>query len=119
METLRPDITEEIESLRRSLERTDTIVGLRNQEISALKSRLAAKDETIAEAGEQLDRLESELAAFRSQTQLEKSTPTGTNFEVLDAADLLNQLKGRRKKSKADLADVEAILEILGGDDNG
>jgi hypothetical protein len=37
-------------------------------------------------------------------------------LELPEAATLLNQLKGRRKKSKADLADVEAILEMLSGD---
>ena len=31
----------------------------------------------------------------------------------LDAATVLSQLRVRRKKSKADLADLEAILEIL------
>lgn len=31
-----------------------------------------------------------------------------------DAATLLNQLKAKRKKSKCDLADVQAILDMLG-----
>lgn len=35
-------------------------------------------------------------------------------FELPEAATLLNQLKGRRKKSRADLADVETILELMG-----
>jgi hypothetical protein len=30
-----------------------------------------------------------------------------------EAADLLNQLKAKRKKSKTDLADLEAILKIM------
>ncbi|MEG5036816.1 hypothetical protein [Microcoleus sp. AT3-D2] len=34
--------------------------------------------------------------------------------ELPDAANLLNQLKAKRKKSKCDLADVEAILDMLG-----
>ena len=38
-----------------------------------------------------------------------------TASELPEAADLLNQLKGKRKKSKTDLADVAAILEILEG----
>ena len=97
--------------MRQSLLASDTIIRARNQEISTLNSRLAAKDETIAELGEQLNRLESELAQ-RSPTQSENSTAIGTDFEALDAAKLLNRLKGRRKKSKADLADVEVILEI-------
>ena len=32
---------------------------------------------------------------------------------TLDAATILSQLRTRRKKSKTDLADLEAILEIL------
>jgi hypothetical protein len=40
-------------------------------------------------------------------------------FELPEAATLLNQLKGRRKKSKTDLADVEAILEMMGACDDG
>ncbi|MEG5066777.1 flagellar alpha dynein [Microcoleus sp. B3-A4] len=38
-------------------------------------------------------------------------------IELPEPADLLNRLKARRKKSKADLADVEAILELLEGGD--
>ncbi|MEG4918058.1 hypothetical protein QUB12_33960 [Microcoleus sp. B7-D4] len=34
--------------------------------------------------------------------------------DLPDAAVLLNQLKAKRKKSKCDLADVEAILDMLG-----
>ncbi len=34
--------------------------------------------------------------------------------DLPDAATLLNQLKAKRKKSKCDLADVEAILDMLG-----
>lgn len=33
--------------------------------------------------------------------------------ELPEAADLLNQLKGLRKKSKADLDDMEAVLDVL------
>ncbi|MEG4287285.1 hypothetical protein QUB68_29690 [Microcoleus sp. A006_D1] len=60
-----------------------------------------------------VERLEFELAALRSPAKSENSAPTRTDFEALDAADLLNKLKARRKKSKTDLADVEEILEIL------
>lgn len=97
--------------MRRSLERNDTLINLRNQEIAALNSRLVAKDETIADLGEQIDRLESELER-RSEAKSENSAPIA--IELPEAADLLNQLKSKRKKSTASLADVEKILEILG-----
>ncbi|MEG4988301.1 hypothetical protein QUB08_21355 [Microcoleus sp. BR0-C5] len=40
------------------------------------------------------------------------SAPTVAEFP--EPADLLNKLKAQRKKSRADLADVEALLKILG-----
>jgi hypothetical protein len=36
-------------------------------------------------------------------------------FELPEAADLLNRLKAKRKKSAATLADIEAILEMIEG----
>ena len=45
----------------------------------------------------------------------ENFVPAAELFQKLtpDAATILNQLLAKRKKSKADLADVELILEIL------
>ncbi|MBE9119323.1 flagellar alpha dynein [Tychonema sp. LEGE 07199] len=40
-----------------------------------------------------------------------------TVAELPEPAELLNQLKGRRKKSRADLADMEAVLDLLGDRD--
>ncbi|MEG4302581.1 hypothetical protein [Microcoleus sp. D3_18a_C4] len=130
-------IEEEIEILRRSLERSDTLIKLRNQEIATLNSRLAAKDETIAEASEQSDRLERELAEVRSQLEAERADREGIETELSDlrqksvtaskdlpdAGDLLNQLMAKYEKKKvegmkpkkptASLADIEGILELL------
>lgn len=63
---------------------------------------------------EQLDSLQDRYDALLAENK--NSAPTFAKFP--EAADLLNQLKGRRKKSKADLADAEAFLEILGTCDN-
>jgi uncharacterized protein involved in exopolysaccharide biosynthesis len=52
------------------------------------------------------EEIEAELADLK-----QKSATAGKDLP--DAADLLNQLKAKRKKSKTDLADMEAILEIL------
>ena len=54
------------------------------------------------------EEIEAELADLK-----QKSATAGKDLP--DAADLLNQLKARRKKSKADLLDLETILEILEG----
>jgi chromosome segregation ATPase len=42
-----------------------------------------------------------------------KQKSAAASKDLPEAADLLNQLKSKRKKSKADLADLETILEIL------
>ena len=107
-EPLKPDTEEETAELRRQLERTATIVNLRNQEIAALNSRLAGKDETISEASEQIERLESELAS-------EKKKSAATGKDLPGAGDVLNQLLGKLPKSKATMKDATAILEILEG----
>jgi flagellar biosynthesis chaperone FliJ len=51
------------------------------------------------------EELETELSELKQKSTAASKLP--------EAADLLNQLKTRRKKSKADLADLEVILEIL------
>ena len=48
---------------------------------------------------------EAELAELKQKSTAAREFP--------DAADLLNQLKAKRKKSKTVLADLEVILEIL------
>ncbi|MEG4965188.1 hypothetical protein QUB11_00870 [Microcoleus sp. B6-A1] len=45
--------------------------------------------------------------------QLDNGSSLNTS-DLPDAATLLNQLKAKRKKSKCDLADVQAILDMLG-----
>ena len=67
------------------------------------------------EIGELREQLETERAD-REEIEAQLSDlkqKSATASELPEAADLLNQLKARRKKSKTDLADLEAILEIL------
>ena len=56
------------------------------------------------------EEIEAELSKLK-----QNSAPTATLSEKLtpDAATILSQLRARRKKSKTDLADLEAILEIM------
>ncbi|HYO05835.1 MAG TPA: hypothetical protein VER14_02490 [Phototrophicaceae bacterium] len=56
------------------------------------------------------EEIEAELCELK-----QNSAPAATVSEKLtpDAATILSQLQARRKKSKTDLADLEAILEIL------
>jgi chromosome segregation ATPase len=120
----------ENENLRRSLESSDRLVGKKNQEISELNSRLAVanqkisdSDEQLSEQFEQLERQDAEIYNLKTETERlkselarrsgENSEKSATASELPEPADLLNQLKGRRKKSRAELADVELILAMI------
>ena len=74
-----------------------------NQQVQDLRSQL----ETERANREQIEAEVCELKqnSARAVTVSEKLTP--------DAATILSQLRARRKKSKTDLVDLEAILEIL------
>ena len=62
--------------------------------------------------GLKVQMLEQELKeVWRLRDEILKSVPTVAQFP--QPADLLNLLKARRKKSGANLADIEAVLEIL------
>ena len=73
------------------------------QEVQELRSQLQT------ECGDR-EEIDAELSELK-----QNSVPVATLFEKLtpDAATILSQLRARRKKSKTDLADLEAILEIL------
>jgi len=117
----------ENEALRQSLAKSDTLINLRNQEIAALTCRLAEKVAEVAETAAEFDRLDHKATQLRSQLEQEradreeaerelsnlKQKSAAASKDLPEAADLLNQLKAKRKKSKTDLADLEAILEIL------
>ena len=72
-------------------------------EIGELRSQLETERASREE-------IEAELAELK-----QNSAPAATLLEKLtpDVATILSQLRARRKKSKTDLADLQAILEIL------
>jgi chromosome segregation ATPase len=75
------------------------------EELKNLRYSFESAGRRLAEKQARLDELE-ELA--------EQQNPAPIAIgELPEAADLLNQLKTRRKKSSATLADVEKILEII------
>ena len=91
------------------------------QELRSQSRQLAEQDKELlqlhernGDLGLKVQMLEQELKEVQpDRTEIENSGLAVAEFP--EAADVLNQLKARRKKSKADLADIEAILELLGG----
>jgi len=97
-------------------------------ELSEARANLAAANATIVqqkgkiielERGYSLkpnpaeQRLRLEIGELQTELAEMKQNPVTAIRNLPEAADLLNQLKAKRKKSKADLVDLEVILEIL------
>jgi flagellar biosynthesis chaperone FliJ len=96
---------------------------LLRQELEKVKADYAALLESSTVVTKNLER---EVQELRSQLETERADrekiegelaelkqKSATASEWPEAADLLNQLKTRRKKSSASLADIEAILEMI------
>lgn len=116
-ESLKPGTEEAVTELQEKLAAADRLLAKKHQEIAELNARLAATNQKILEREDEIGQLESELTR-RLEEISSSSTPIVIGVEFPEAADLLNQLKGKRKKSKLELADVAALLEILQPDTN-
>ena len=81
------------------LESSTVVTNKLRQELAEVRSQLAA---------ERADReeIETQLADLK-----QNSAPA--SVDLPEAADLLNKLKAKRKKSPVTLADIEAILEMI------
>ena len=86
-----------------------------NKQLTEWDAELNQLHERNGDLGLKVQMLEQELKKVRrDQEESKNSAPIVTEFP--EPADLLNQLKARRKKSGANLADMEVVLEILGTD---
>ncbi len=94
--------TENQQDYDQLLESSSTMIDNQGKVVALLQSRLR-------EEREEREKVEAQVA------ELEQNPVPA--IELPEPADLLNQLKARRKKSRADLGDVAKILEILGGED--
>jgi chromosome segregation ATPase len=94
--------TENHQDYDQLLESSSTTIDNQRKVVALLQSRLRKERE-------EREKLEAQLA------ELEQN-PTTASKDLPEAADLLKNLrKSNGKKSTASLADVEKILEILGG----
>ena len=121
---LREELTENTRYYTGRLNEAGATIGI-------FKDKLAAAQAKNQRLHNDLDSLQAQVAELRSQLETERadrekietelsdkkqnSAPAAKLFEKLtpDAATVLSQLRARRKKSKTDLADLQAILEIL------
>jgi hypothetical protein len=110
-------------------ENTRYYVGRLNEAgatIGIFKDKLAAAQAKKQRLHNDLDSSQAQVAELRLQLQKERAPreeietklsnlkqKSATASELPEAADLLNQLKTRRKKFTASLVDIEAILEMI------
>jgi DNA repair exonuclease SbcCD ATPase subunit len=123
-----------IETLNREKESLNEQLATANQSIREQEEKIDKLEATQAKnqrLQNDLGNSQTEVAELRSQLETERadrkqieaelselkqnSVPAPTLLEKLtpDAATILSQLRVKRKKSKTDLTDLEAILEIL------
>ena len=85
-----------------------------NRQLAEWDAELNQLHERNGDLGLKVQMLEEELKRMTSDRgENRNSVPTVAEFP--EPAELLNQLKARRKKSRADLADMEAVLGIIEG----
>jgi chromosome segregation ATPase len=85
---------------------------LRSQ-LEVEQTRYEELDEEFRELDDQWSHCKKEIRQLEAELADQKQKSAASGKSLLEAADLLNQLKSKRKKSKTDLADLEVILEIL------
>jgi chromosome segregation ATPase len=84
----------------------------RQAQLDELEAQLEQERADREEVEAQLTDREKQIEELRSElTELKQKSAAARDLP--EAADLLNQLKARRKKSKTDLGDVEAILAMI------
>jgi chromosome segregation ATPase len=116
---LREELTENTRYYTGRLNEAGATIGL-------FKDKLAVAQAKNQRLHNDLNSLQAQVAELRLQLQKERAPreeietklsnlkqKSATASELPEAADLLNQLKTRRKKFTASLADIEAILETI------
>ncbi len=80
------------------------LAKVRSENLDLKKTCADLRSQFEAERADR-EEIETELSKLKQKSATAREFP--------EAADLLNQLKAKRKKTKTDLADMEVILEIL------
>jgi hypothetical protein len=108
----------EADSLRHELEEAKAENQRWEEAFKELEGERDDLEQMLAGTKEQystlLKTLNKELADLRSQLEALQTSQPVAEVELPEASELLNRLKAKRKKATASLADIEAILEMMG-----
>jgi predicted nucleic acid-binding Zn-ribbon protein len=115
-------LNEQLEAGRVENQRLQNDLSNSQAEVTELRSQLEAEQTRYEELDEEFRELDDQWSDCKKEVrQLEaeladlKQKSAAASKDLPEAADLLNQLKSKRKKSTTTLADVEKILKILEG----
>jgi hypothetical protein len=91
--------------LDKGIEPHDTVNNINSEVEASVIPSPDTRDSSdeVKQLKDEIERLQNELGNLRNSNELP------------EAANLLNQLKAKRKKSTASLADIEALLEMIEG----
>jgi chromosome segregation ATPase len=78
-----------------------------------LEEELDDREKEVADLRRNLSDRDKELEQLRSEFSELKQKSAAASKDLPEAADLLNRLKAKRKKSSVTLADVETLLEMI------
>jgi len=100
---------QQVSDLKHELEDANATILVQRNKIRELERGHSFKPSPVESS------LRLEIGDLRAELETYKQQQPANASELPSAADLLNQLLGKRKKSTANLADVEKILELLEG----
>ncbi len=83
-----------------------------NKQLAEWDAELNQLHERNGDLGLKVQMLEQELKEVPRSREGNKTSASAV-ADFPEPADLLNQLKAQRKKSRADLTDMEVVLDIL------
>ena len=114
IESLKQELAENTRYYTARLNEAGATIGTFKDKLEAVQAKKQRLQNDLGNSQAEVIELRSQFAAERTEREEnKKSAPV--EKDLPEAADLLNKLKAKRKKSKIDLADLEAILELLQG----
>ncbi len=117
-EKLKQELVDARTDYAKLLESSTVVTNKLRQELAEVRSQLEQEHADREELQKEFNELNERHLARVFVAEALQNEKSATTSELPEAADLYNQLKAKRKKSKTELADVEKILEIIGGSDD-
>jgi chromosome segregation ATPase len=124
IESLKQELAENTRYYTARLNEAGATIGIFKDKLDAVQAKKQRLQNDLGNSQAQVAELRSQLeqerasqeeieAKFSDLEQKSLEQKSATASELPEAADLLNQLKAKRKKSSTTLADIEAILAMI------